>query len=72
MRKLSSRLVLGLVVAAGLAASGPAHAGVVNVTFTLGGGLSTVIGALGPAGSGSMKTNASRAPGSAATRSRTS
>jgi len=53
MRKVSSRLVLGLAFAAGLAASGPAQAGVVNVTFSLGGSLSSVIGPLGPAGTGS-------------------
>jgi hypothetical protein len=53
MRKLLVRMALGLALAFGLAGAGPAQAGVVNVTYTLTGMLSSLIGPLGPAaGSG--------------------
>jgi hypothetical protein len=53
MRKSYVRALLRLVLLAGFVGAGPAQAGVVNVTFSLSGGLSTLIGALGPMGSGS-------------------
>jgi hypothetical protein len=55
MRQLFVRSACGLALAVGLAGAGPAHAGLVNVYFSLTGVASSVIGPLGPAGSGVVK-----------------